>query len=258
MAKPFKEWTVLPHGALGQVDEKLLTVTGFLRMPLMGDVPRRMTVARLADGRLVIFSAIALAEPEMTRLEAFGRPAFLIIPNSLHRMDAAIWKQRYPTIEVIAPAGAREKVEEVVRIDATQVELGDPSVHFVTVPGTATREAALVVDSESGTTLVSSDLIFNLGHRSGVRGLLGRMLGMTDVHPHMPKVIRMRQVADPTALSTQLERWSELPRLRRILVGHGNPITDQPAAVLRRLAAELRQLPTPMRETSAHEHAQSR
>ncbi|HEY4102773.1 MAG TPA: hypothetical protein VGM44_02745, partial [Polyangiaceae bacterium] len=80
MPKPFTEWTVLPHGALEQLDDRLMTVSGNIHMPLV-DFPRRMTVARLDDGRLVIFSAIALDEQEMARLEAFGTPAFLVVPN---------------------------------------------------------------------------------------------------------------------------------------------------------------------------------
>ena len=48
---------VLPHGKLVQVDDDILTVTGEIAMPLMKFM-RRMTVVRLSDGRLVIFSAI--------------------------------------------------------------------------------------------------------------------------------------------------------------------------------------------------------
>src|SRR6188768_2605832 len=86
MPKPFTEWTVLPHGKLSRLDDSLLSVTGDLPMPV-GDFPRRMTVVRLDDGRLVIFSAIALDETEMRALEAFGAPSFLVVPNDIHRMD---------------------------------------------------------------------------------------------------------------------------------------------------------------------------
>jgi hypothetical protein len=79
-------------------------------MPLM-DLPRRMTVVRLIDSRLVVFSAIALDEVEMAALEAFGRPTFLIVPSDKHRLDAKIWKDRYPEIQVVAPEGARTKVQ---------------------------------------------------------------------------------------------------------------------------------------------------
>ena len=46
----------------------MLTVVGQLSMPV-GDFPRRMSVVRLRDGRLVVFSAIALYEDEMKALE---------------------------------------------------------------------------------------------------------------------------------------------------------------------------------------------
>src|SRR5690349_7983875 len=100
MPKPFTEWTVLPHGKLSRIADNILTVTGELHMPL-GDFPRRMTVVRLASARLVIYSAIALHEDEMHALESFGVPSYLIVPNELHRMDARIWKERYPLLRVL-------------------------------------------------------------------------------------------------------------------------------------------------------------
>src|SRR5882724_7341014 len=130
MAKPFTEWTVLPHGRLTRLDEDLISVEGTLRMPPMGDVTRRMTVVRLADGRLVIYSAIALDEVEMSALERFGTPAYLVVPSAIHRMDAKTWKERYPGMMVVTPAAARAKVAEVVAVDATTVDFGDPSVRF--------------------------------------------------------------------------------------------------------------------------------
>jgi hypothetical protein len=106
MTKPFKHWTVLPHGKLVQVDDNILTVVGEIPMPLM-DLPRRMTVVRLADSRLVVFSAVALDEDEMAALEAYGCPAYMIVPSDKHRLDAKIWKDRYPEMQVNAPEGAR-------------------------------------------------------------------------------------------------------------------------------------------------------
>ena len=144
MTKPFKRWTVLPHRQLSEIDDNILTVVGQLHMPLT-DLPRRMTVVRLKDGRLVIFSAIALDEDEMVALEQYGRPAFLIVPNDIHRLDAKVWYDRYPSMEVVTPEGSRHKVEEVVGVDSTTPKFDDPNVIFITVPGTRKREAALVV-----------------------------------------------------------------------------------------------------------------
>ena len=124
MTKPFQQWTVLPHGKLVQVDDNILTVVGEIHMPLM-DLPRRMTVVRLRDARLVVFSAIALDEDEMSALEAYGRPAYLIVPSDKHRLDARTWKDRCPEMQVVAPVGARAKVEEVVAVDTVAPQFDD-------------------------------------------------------------------------------------------------------------------------------------
>ena len=204
MAKPFSEWTVLPHCKLTPLDYNLLSVTGVLRMPPMGDVDRRMTVVRLFDGRLVVYSAIALDESEMTVLERFGTPAYLIVPSDLHRMDVKIWKDRYPEMTVVAPAAARARVETIVPVDATSVDFGDPAVRFVTVPGTGKREAALVIEMGSGTTLVLTVLIFNMANRPGVGGWAFKTVGLTGDEPHIAPPVRMRQVKDKNALREQL------------------------------------------------------
>jgi hypothetical protein len=239
MAKPFSEWTVLPHGKLTRIDDNILSVTGLLKVPPMGDVERRMTVVRLADGRLVVYSAIALDEAEMSQLEAFGTPAFLVVPNDIHRMDVKAWKNRYPSIRVIAPEAAREKVGELVPVDASSVDFGDPSVRYVSVPGTADREAALVVETPNGTTLVLNDLIFDLANRPGIKGWLFEKIGLTGTEPHMPGVVRLRQVKDKAALREQLETWSKLPRLKQVVISHGGIIANDAAHVLGRIAEDL-------------------
>jgi len=239
MAKPFIEWTVLPHGRLTRIDDNILSVTGNLRMPPMGQVERRMTAVRLNDGRLVIYSAIALREAEMSALERFGSPAFLVVPNPIHRMDARIWKDHYPNLFVIAPAGARARVHKVVPVDATVADFGDPSVNFVTVPGTGDQEAALIVETQNGTTLIVSDLIFNLKDRPGVIGWLFRKIGMTGDEPRLPAVVKARLVKDESLLRAQLERWARLPNLTRIVIAHGNIIANDAPQVLDRVAKSL-------------------
>lgn len=59
-----EEWTVGPHGDVENIAEGVLSVPGEIVMPL-GRFPRRMTVVRLEDGTTAIWSAIALAEPDM-------------------------------------------------------------------------------------------------------------------------------------------------------------------------------------------------
>jgi hypothetical protein len=238
VAKPFDTWTVLPHGRLMTLDENLLTVVGELPLPL-GEFPRRMTVVKLQDGRLVVFSAVALDEPEMQALERFGKPAFLVIPSSIHRMDAKIWKDRYPEMKVIAPDGARAKAEKLVPVDATYVDFGDPTVRYVTVPGTAGHEAALIVQTPKGTTLVVNDLIWNVHDRPGVSGWLFRKLHLTGPKPQITNVVRLGTIKDKGAVRAQLNAWARLRGLNRIVVSHGDIVERNPSGVLRSLAQTL-------------------
>jgi len=238
MPQPLKEWTVLPHGRLAKIDDNVLSVVGELHMPI-GDFPRRMTVVRLHDGRLVIYSAIALHEQEMQALEAYGTPAFLVVPGDIHRMDARIWKERYPELFVVAPAGARKKVHEVVPVDETEVDFGDPQVRFVTVPGTEGHEAALLVETPSGATLIVNDLIANLEDRPGFGGWVLRLAGFSGGTPRIPRVVDLKLIKDKPALRAQLEAWANLSRLNRIIVSHGDIVTEQPRQVLHKLAESL-------------------
>jgi hypothetical protein len=238
MTKPFKDWKVLPHGELTAVADGVWTVVGKLDMPL-GEYPRRMTVVRLRDRRLVVYSAIALDEPEMLRLEGFGTPAFLVVPGDIHRLDARPWKDRYPHLFVVAPAGAREKVEKVVPVDATEVDFGDPEVHFIAVPGTGEHEAALLVDRPSGATLIVNDLIWNLDDRPGLAGWLMRKAGFTGRPPHIPPLVQRKLIRDRPALRAQIEAWSRVDHLDRIIVSHGDIVTGHPREVLTTIARAL-------------------
>ena len=238
MTKAYEHWKVQPHGTLSRVDDDILTVVGRLRMPL-GDFPRRMTVVRLSDARLVIWSAMALDETELAKLEAFGRPAFLVVPNDHHRLDAKAWRNRYPQLRVVAPNGSRAKVEQVVPVDTTMPDFGDPRVRFVTVPGTREREAALLVSTSSGTTLVLNDLVGNIPRKSGISGWLLGVAGFAGNSARIPRVVKLNMVEDEKALRGQLSEWAELPSLKTILVSHGDVIREHPRQTLRALARTL-------------------
>ncbi len=202
MPKILEDWTVLPHGALEQADDGILTVAGDIPMPL-GNFPRRMTVVRLAGGRSAIFSAIALPEPEMARIEALGTPAVMIVP-----------------------------------VDATTDILDDPEAEFVVVAGTDARESAIVVRRPGGVTLIINDVIGHVRHPHGLGAhVMARLLGFGVNGPRIPRTAK-GQIKNRPALAEQLRSWTT-PDLKRIIVSHGDPITDDPAAVLRRIADGL-------------------
>jgi len=238
MPRAHDHWKVLPHGNVTEIDQNVLTVIGNIHMPLT-DLPRRMTVARLSGNRLVIFSAIALDEAGMRMIEHYGRPAFLVVPSDKHRLDAKIWKDRYPAMQVVAPEGSRKGVEDVVPVGTTDPQFGDQNVQFVTVPGTGRQEAALVIHTKHGATLVLNDLVGNIRNAAGFGGWFLRAMKFAGDAPQIPRPVRWTLVKDAAALRTQLLRWAALPTLKRVLVSHGEAIESEPAEVLGELARSL-------------------
>jgi hypothetical protein len=238
MPKFNKEWKVLPHSQVKAVDDGILTVVGDISMPL-AKFPRRMTVVGLSRNRSAIFSAMALSEPAMRRIEEVGKPAFLIVPNGHHRIDALPWKQRYPKLKVLCPPGAKKSVCEAVPVDSTDDILRDKDVQFVVVEGTDEAEAALVVKRKSGTTLVANDVIANVRHPHGLGGkIIARLAGFGIKRPQVPRVVKRIMVEDKRKLAKQLRKWSEIPGLRRIIPSHGEVI-ERPAPALQRMAEDL-------------------
>ena len=234
MPKPFDTWTVLPHSPIEIVDENILCVEG----PL-GKFPRRMTIIRISGRRVIIHSGFALDESEMARVEDFGKPAFFVVPSAIHRMDVKPWKLRYPDLTIVCPPAAREKVEELVKVDTIAPDFGDPAVEFTTVDGTEQQESAVILKGAQGTTLVLNDIIFNVRKQPGVVGFIFGVLGVTGPEPLLPKVVMRKIVEDKRALRDQLEQWANLDGLKRIILAHGAPLETDPRGTLRRLAASL-------------------
>lgn len=225
-------WTVLAHGPLEQLTENLVWVQGALpRMSLQ----RTMTVARLADGRLVIHNGIALADIQMRQLEAFGTPAFLIVPNGFHRLDAAAYKRRYPDLTVLAPSGSRAKVERVVAVDGTLEDFpSDDTVRFEMLHGVRDLEGAMFVRSPDGTSLVLSDAMFNMDRKRDVLGFLFTTILGSAPGPRVSRLVQLLMVDDRGALRRDFERYAALPDLQRLVVAHEKVATgpDARAALL--------------------------
>ena len=224
-------------GSLQALEENLWVVDGTIQMP-PGPLPRRMTVARLASGELVVFSGIALDAVATAEIEALGRPRFLVVPNGYHRQDAPWWKGRYPGMRVVAPERARAAVDEVVKVDDTVGDFADPNVRFVPVAGTK-GESALLVHHGSSATLVVNDLIANVRDSRGAMKLVLTLMGFAGSRPQVPRMFKHRAVDDANLVAQQFREWARTPGLRRIIVSHGSIVEDAPARLLETLADKL-------------------
>lgn len=234
MAKAFTTWTVLPHKPIEKLAENLWRVEG--RMP-RGETRRQAVLARLKDGRLVIHNAIALDDAEMKEVEAWGKPAVIVVPNRFHRQDAFIFKDRYRDARVVAPKGAHSSVAAVVKVDDDYADApGDDTVRMYHLRGLADREGVVEVHSAEGVSLVFNDAVMNMPKLGGIPGILLAPTG----RPAVPRAMRWLMIKDKRAFAEHLDELAAIPKLTRVIVAHGRPIAGDPSGALRGLAAELR------------------
>lgn len=236
MAKVHESWTVLEHGPLEQLSHNLWRLEGSL--PGMA-LRRVMTVARLADGGLLVHNGICLEDRQLQELEALGEPAVLVVPNGWHRLDALPFKERFPGARVLCPAGSRKLVEKVIKVDGDYDDFeGDQAVTLEHLDGMKNKEGVVIVRSEDGASVVFNDAVFNQPHQKGVAGFVFKVLGSTG-SPTVSRLFKLMAISDRGAFRAHLERLADLPDLRRIIVSHHRVVEEDAAGVLRGVAAGL-------------------
>jgi hypothetical protein len=229
---------VQPHGPLIQLASNLWYVQGTIRMPL-GTIKRNMIVYRLADGQLLLHSAVALDGSGRHRLDTLGRPGYLVVPHGGHRQDAGFYLRRYPQLKVLAPAAARAKVEEVVPVDGTEEEvlpgLGI-TVHRVEGLKKAFGENALEVSVDGGKALIVNDVIAGDGFSTNF-GL--RLLGTPGGKLGIARAVRWVGFADRAAIRASLERLADRPDVKLLTLSHGPPLRERVSEGIRAAAAQV-------------------
>ena len=236
MAKPRATWQVMPHEPLQKPCENLWWV----KAPIPGvSIERTMTLARLGDGRIVVWSAIALDEASMTSIEAWGTPAFLIVPSALHRLDAAPYKARYPDLRVFGPKGAQKAIAEVVPLDGSLEDFpSDPQLSFRAIAGIKDKEGAMLVRSSDGTTVVLNDLLFNMPMPTDFSTrLIVKMLGSAP-GPRVSRAVKLLWCTDKPALRASFEELAKIRDLVRVIVAHDTPIQGPAARAALQAAAQ--------------------
>ena len=232
------EQHVLPHSNLTELVPGLWQVAG--RLP-RGNMPRNMVLHKLPKtGGLLIHSGIALDDQRVKQMESLGRPEILIVPNRLHRLDAGVYKQRYPQIRVLCPAAARKHVEKKIQVDETcEDALPGLGITIHNPDGIKPGELCYELPVDDGRALVVTDLLFNLQHQPGFDGFLFKLLGSTGFFG-ITGIGRLFMLQNKDSLRGWLLKMAGLPKLRAVCVGHGEAVTGDVAGKLRAAAERLK------------------
>ena len=218
-----------------QLEPNLWRVEASIKTP---PLERVMTIVKLSDGSLLIYSAIMLDEPAMKQLDALGPVKTIVVPNGWHRMDAPAFKARYPEARLLAPKNTRARVAKVVAVDGTLEDFSDPTVQLTTVGGTRGLEALMTVKSGDRTSVVFTDALFNMPHKTGLNGfILKHVLGSSG-GPKVTRLGRLLLIKDKKEFAAQLEQLAA-QNVTRVIVAHNEVISVDVAGVLRGIAASV-------------------
>lgn len=195
--------------------------------------PTRMAVLRLRSGDLVLWSPVALNAGLRIEIEALGRIAYLIAPNSLHHVFLADWHRAFPDAPVFAPPGLREKRPDITfagEIGAAPLPGWEGEIDVALLRNRITTEA--VFFHRASRTALFTDLLqqFPPGWFRGWRALIARLDLMTQPAPAVPRKFRLGFTDRRTARAAlrQILDWP----VEKVLMAHGTPVTAQGRAFL--------------------------
>jgi hypothetical protein len=191
-----------------------------------------MTVVRLASGRLLLHSPIAMPPALIEAVGALGEVGHVVCPNLFHHVYAGDAVRAFPGAQLHGPARLHRKRRDL-RFDGALSETPHPDwaadLVPITIEGSLLRET--VFYHPASRTLITSDLVENFaGSDDAVTRLclrLGGILGKVSWHPLLRPVYYRRGKA-----RASVERILELP-FDSVIIGHGDLITRDARSSLR-------------------------
>jgi len=234
------EWNreVFPHSEIRSLALDLWVVRGeFPSSPL----PRNMIIYRYGGDSLLLHSVVALEERSMRQLESLGKPSIMMIPNWDHHAHIVAFKKRYPDLTVVCPAASRAKVEVRLPVDATCEEyFPRHGMRFHVPRGMDPVEGVLELPLGAGrVAVVMNDLVTNVPHQPGLRGLLLRITGSSG-RPRVIPIVRRRLKIDRAAIRQYLEELARRADVAVLTTSHGECVRSNASEVIAGVAHDLR------------------
>jgi len=221
------------HRRLRQLAENLWVVErpqSFYGLP----VGTRMTVIRLAGGRLLLHSPVALDADLRGQLDALGQVCFAIAPNRVHHLYAGDVARAYPGTRLwVAPGLERKRpdlvFEAVLTDDAPEAWRAEVAqVFFRGRP----YENEVAFFHRASRTLMLCDLAFNFG--PGAAAPTRLLMKLLRSYGHLgPSKLDPLLIRDRRAARESLERilaWD----FDRVIVAHGDVQETGGHEILRR------------------------
>lgn len=185
------------------------------------EVGARMTVIRLADGRLLVHSPIRRVPERLAAVQALGEVAALIAPNRFHHLFAADWLAACPGARLYLAPGLAAKRPDLAGASLLSDEpeaLWQGALEQVVVRGVPMMNEVVFFHPASQ-TLIATDLAFHIGPEAPAPTRL--FIRLTGRYGELaPTVVERLLTRDRSAFRASLERILAWP-FERVIVAHG-------------------------------------
>jgi hypothetical protein len=211
-----------------QVEGKPMRMAGGVHMPL------NMTVLRLADRSLLLYSPVKLDDEQAAAINAVGQVAHIVAPNLFHHLYVKAAHERWPNATIHAAPGLKEKRSDLAIKHDLGVAPIDSAIDVEVVGGAPKINEAIVFHKPSGAMLVA-DFMFNVSAPANLRtrfalsmmGVGGRELKQSRLWSFLTK--------DKTAARTSIDRMLTWP-ISTIVPVHGESVSITSAALAPKLS----------------------
>ena len=184
--------------------------------------PARMTVVRLEDGALWIYSPGPLDDRTAEELEGLGPVRYLVAPNLFHHLHLPAAAARFPDAEILGAPGLAEKREDVTFTGTLGLASPwGPELQPLPIDGMPSFSEVVFCHRPSGSLLVA-DLLFNLRHSMGI--VVSTYCRLTGVHGRvaMSRIFRFA-IRDRPACAASCLRLLRSP-FDRLVPCHGEVV----------------------------------
>jgi hypothetical protein len=208
-----------------------LSVFGF-------SVGTRMTIIRLGNGRLLLYSPVAIPEALRHQIALLGEVGAIVCPNAYHHLFAAEAVKAFPTARLYGPAELAPKRRDL-HFDGYLTNVPPPLWGTDALPsrvqGSRLHETA-IFHPESHTLLVA-DLLQNIRAPKDAWTRLYLWFGGTGDRPGPHRLVRWSFNNDDEARQgiRRILKWD----IRRIVPCHGEILEDHAKQVFAQAYAWL-------------------
>ncbi len=195
-------------------------------------VGTRMTVIRLNNGELMLYSPVTITSSLKQEIDQLGKVAHIVCPNSFHHMYAGQALSIYPNAMLHGPANLHKKRKDLpfnAELNETAHKDWQGQLIPLTINGSLMHET--VFFHAASKTLLTCDLVENFETSPHLLTRIWLKLGGCHGRISWPRILRLVYI-NRRAARKSVEKLFDFP-FERVILAHGDIIEEDAKAKLK-------------------------